>query len=133
MNNIFNIYKGVPNPTQLVLAPRVNTDLSSAKIEIFNFQKTKVFGFTVGIFGGYFSSTLFEDKKVENIVDFRNFIANKKIQLVKYPDGVKIIYKDKIVHENEFVDDVKIIKINDLNLRVWSFRDNNYFDELLLE
>ena len=92
-----------------------------------------IFGFTVGICGGYFSSTLFEDKKVENIVDFRNFIANKKIQLVKYPDGVKIIYKDKIVHENEFVDDVKIIKINDLNLRVWSFRDNNYFDELLLE
>ena len=37
MNNIFNIYKGVPNPTQLVLAPRVNTDLSSAKIEIFSF------------------------------------------------------------------------------------------------
>ena len=48
MSNTFNIYKGVPNPTQLVLAPRVNTDLSSAKIEVFNFQKTKVFSFTVG-------------------------------------------------------------------------------------
>ena len=48
MNNIFRIYKDVPNPMQLVLSPIVSSDLSSAKIEVFNFQKTKVFEFTVG-------------------------------------------------------------------------------------
>ena len=48
MNNIFRIYKDVPNPMQLVLSPIVSSDLSSAKIEVFNFQKTKVFSFTVG-------------------------------------------------------------------------------------
>lgn len=48
MNNIFRIYKDVPNPMQLVLSPIVPSDLSSAKIEVFNFQKTKVFSFTVG-------------------------------------------------------------------------------------
>ena len=48
MNNIFRIYKDVPNPMQLVLSPKESSDLSSAKIEVFNFQKTKVFSFTVG-------------------------------------------------------------------------------------
>ncbi len=48
MNNIFRIYKDVPNPMQLVLSPIVSSDLSSAKIEVFNFQKTKVLSFTVG-------------------------------------------------------------------------------------
>lgn len=48
MNNIFRIYKGVPNPMQLVLVPKSVIDLSSAKLEIFNFQKTKVYSFNVG-------------------------------------------------------------------------------------
>ena len=48
MSNTFNIYKGVPNPMQLVLVPKSVIDLSSAKLEIFNFQKTKVYSFYVG-------------------------------------------------------------------------------------
>ena len=48
MNNIFRIYKDVPNPMQLVLSPKVSIDLSSAKIEVLNLHKTKVFSFTVG-------------------------------------------------------------------------------------
>lgn len=67
MNNIFNIYKGVPNPTQLVLAPRVNTDLSSAKIEIFNFQKTKVFEFTVGSGLTINSGKIYVSQEIQNL------------------------------------------------------------------
>ena len=67
MNNIFNIYKGVPNPTQLVLIPRVNTDLSSAKIEIFNFQKTKVFEFTVGSGLTINSGKIYVSQEIQNL------------------------------------------------------------------
>ena len=67
MNNIFRIYKGVPNPTQLVLIPRVNTDLSSAKIEVFNFQKTKVFSFTVGNGLTVSDNKLYVSQEIQNL------------------------------------------------------------------
>ena len=67
MKNIFNIYKGVPNPTQLVLAPRVNTDLSSAKLEIFNFQKTKVFSFYVGNGLTVSDNKLYVSQEIQNL------------------------------------------------------------------
>ena len=67
MNNIFRIYKGVPNPTQLVLIPRVNTDLSSAKIEIFSFHKTKVFSFTVGNGLTVSDNKLYVSQEIQNL------------------------------------------------------------------
>ena len=67
MKNIFRIYKDVPNPTQLVLIPRVNTDLSSAKIEVFNFQKTKVFSFTVGNGLTVSDNKLYVSQEIQNL------------------------------------------------------------------
>ena len=67
MNNIFRIYKDVPNPMQLVLSPIVSSDLSSAKIEVFNFQKTKVFSFTVGNGLTVSDNKLYVSQEIQNL------------------------------------------------------------------
>ena len=47
--NQFNIYKGVPNPQQLVLVPKVSTtDLTNIKIEIYNKKEKLISTYTVG-------------------------------------------------------------------------------------
>ena len=67
MNNIFRIYKDVPNPMQLVISPIVSSDLSSAKIEVFNFQKTKVFSFTVGNGLTVSDNKLYVSQEIQNL------------------------------------------------------------------
>ena len=67
MNNIFRIYKGVPNPMQLVLVPKSVIDLSSAKLEIFNFQKTKVYSFNVGNGLTVSDNKLYVSQEIQNL------------------------------------------------------------------
>ena len=67
MSNTFNIYKGVPNPMQLVLVPKSVIDLSSAKLEIFNFQKTKVFSFYVGNGLTVSDNKLYVSQEIQNL------------------------------------------------------------------
>ncbi len=86
---------------------------------------SSLFGILIGFFVGMAFFRFQETpKKIENFLDLHAAILKDKVSIqAQKNERIQLIYNNILLNEGSFIDDIKVVKISNLQVTFYSFRD----------